>query len=359
MEEFKRYIERINSEMRFRSDGIYFDSNGRTSFIDYTMMGCLTDKDDKKEMLFDERISAKLIYLFDIEPELCKKISSNGTISDYGADGDVQRLLVSYNTFVKCLENFDLLPLTPVAIKNTNDDGYRCFLFLNKKAKGFWKVSEYFYVKNIEYECKDRSQAMILLALAAISTIEYTNSDITYYPFETFNKGKLMEAVEIENVSEKSITINGKEANVESMRIYRTPTNMICINPLLFACLSKYIDFSNKTLYIHSNGNVKCSAECGGYGDSMKTVQFIDVKNAVCSFGLTPIICSIEHANGNHVSYTYSIYSCTPIEGYEKIKFGDIYSFRGSEEIESEDIAYSSCILMLIDALMKLTNKSK
>lgn len=359
MEEFKRYIERINNEMRFRSDGVYFDSDSGVSFIDYTMMGCLTDKDDKKEMLFDGRISAKLIYLFDIEPELCKKISSNGTISDYGTDNDVKRLLVSYDTFVKYLENFDLLPLTPVAIKNTSDDGYRCFLFLNKKIKGFWKVSEHLYVKNIEYECKDRSQAMILLALAAISTIEYTNSDITSYPFETFNKGRLMEAIEIENVSEKSITINGKETSVKSMRIYRTPTNMICVNPLLFACLSKYIDFSNKTLYIHSNGNVKCSAECGGYGDSMKTAQFIDVKNAVRSFGLTPVICPIEHTNGNHVSYTYSIYSCTPIEGYEKIKSGDIYSFHGGEEIESEDIAYSSCVLMLIDALMKLINKSK
>lgn len=359
MEEFKRYIEKVNSEMRFRSDGVYFDSDGGTSFIDYTMMSCLTDKGDEKEMLFDARISAKLIYLFDIEPELCKKISSGGTISDYGTDNDVQRLLVSYDILVECLENFDLLPLTPVAIKNTSDDGYRCFLFLNKKIKGFWKVSEHLYVKSIEYECEDKSQAMILLALAAISTIEYTNSDITSYPFETFNKRRLMETVEIENVSEKSIVINGKEASVKSMSIYRTPTNMICVNPLLFACLSKYIDFSNKTLYIHSNGNVKCSAECGGYRDSMKTAQFIDVKNAVRSFGLTPVICSIEHTNGGRVSYTYSIYSCTPIEGYEKIKSGDIYSFHGSEEIESEDIAYSSCVLMLIDALMKLTNKSK
>lgn len=357
MEEFKRYIEEINSKMRFRSDGVYFDSDGGTSFIDYTMMSCLTDKDDEKEMLFDARISAKLIYLFDIEPELCKKVSSGGAISDYETDNDVKRLLVSYNTFVECLENFDLLPLTPVAIKNTSDDGYRCFLFLNKKIKGFWKVSEYLYVKNIEYECKDRSQAMILLALAAISTIEYTNSDITSYPFETFNKGRLMEAIEIENVSEKSITINGKETSVKSMRIYRTPTGMICVNPLLFACLSKYIDFSDKTLYIHSNGNVKCSAECGGYRDSMKTAQFIDVKNAVRSFGLTPVICPIENINRDHVSYTYSIYSCAPIEGYEKIKFGDIYSFHGGEEIESENIVYSSCVLMLIDALMKLTNK--
>lgn len=165
--------------------------------------------------------------------------------------------------------------------------------------------------------------------------------------------------VEIENVGEKSITINGMETSVKSMKIYRTPTNTICVDPLLFVCLSKYIDFSNKTLYIHSNGNVKCSTECGGYGDSMKTVQFIDVKNAIHPFGLTPIICSIKHTNGNHASYIYSIYSCTPIEGYEKIKSGDIYSFHGSEEIESEDIAYSSCVLMLINALMKLTNKSK